>query len=38
MSFTLAHVSDTHLGAGTPLFHANFARVAAERFVSMRVA
>ncbi len=29
MSFTLAHVSDTHLGAGTPLFHANFARVAA---------
>lgn len=29
MSFTLAHISDTHLGAGTPLFRANFDRVAA---------
>lgn len=29
MSFTLAHISDTHLGAGTALFRANFDRVAA---------
>ncbi len=29
MSFTLAQISDTHLGAGTPLFRANFSRVAA---------
>lgn len=29
MVFTLAQVSDTHLGAGTPLFRANFARVEA---------
>ncbi len=29
MTFTLAQVSDTHLGAGTPLFRANFDRVAA---------
>lgn len=29
MSFTLAQVSDTHLGASTPLFRANFDRVLA---------
>ena len=28
MAFTLAQISDTHLGAGTPLFRANFGRVA----------
>jgi len=28
MTFTLAQISDTHLGAGTPLFRANFDRVA----------
>ena len=29
MAFTLAQISDTHLGAGTQLFRANFERVAA---------
>ena len=29
MAFTLAQLSDTHLGANTPLFRANFDRVAA---------
>ena len=29
MMFTLAQISDTHLGAGTPLFRANFDRMAA---------
>ena len=29
MAFTVAQVSDTHLGARAPLFRANFDRVAA---------